>query len=101
MRKLFSLLMAGGLVGATALPAFACGGGGGGCSTSGGGYGYGGGRAVAYGKVVGAAPMLAQSAPQTTRKTPLVSTKKQNVATAVRTEGRRVNERSNDVTGAK
>jgi hypothetical protein len=65
MQKLFSMLVASGLVAATALPALACGGGGG-CATSGGGYGYGG-RAVAYGKVGGRAPMLAQTTPATIR----------------------------------
>jgi hypothetical protein len=69
MQKLFSILVAGSLIGATDLPALACGGGGGGgCGMSGGG-GYGGGRAVAYGKTSGRAPMLAQAAPAPSRAT--------------------------------
>ncbi|HVA49646.1 MAG TPA: heavy metal-binding domain-containing protein [Pirellulales bacterium] len=69
MQKLFSMLVIGGVVSATGLPALACGGGGGGgCAMSGGsGYGYGGGRAVASGKIAGRAPMLAQTAPATNR----------------------------------
>jgi hypothetical protein len=63
MQKLFSMFVAGSLVSASALPALACGGGGGGCGM-GGGYGYGGGRAVAYGKVAGRAPMLAEARPR-------------------------------------
>jgi hypothetical protein len=77
MQKSFSIVVVTGLIGALAAPAFACGGGGGGgCSMSGGGYGYGGGRAVAYGKVAGRAPMLAQARPamrsQTAAPTALV-----------------------------
>lgn len=66
--KLFSMILVSSLLGAGAMPALACGGGGGGgCGMSGGGYGYGGGRAVAYGKVAGRAPMLAQTTPSTRR----------------------------------
>ncbi|HET6879452.1 MAG TPA: heavy metal-binding domain-containing protein [Pirellulales bacterium] len=70
MQKLFSMFVVGGVISGAALPALACGGsgGGGGCGRSGGGYGYGGGRAVAYGKVAGRAPMLAQTAPRTNRQ---------------------------------
>ena len=63
MKRLLSMFVVGGLVAVAALPALACGGSGGGCAMSGGGHGYGGGRAVAYGKVSGRAPMLAQSTP--------------------------------------
>ena len=62
MQKILSMLVVSSLLGTGAMPALGCGGGGGGgCGMSGGGYGYGGGRAVAYGKVAGRSPMLAQT----------------------------------------
>lgn len=92
MKKLVSMFVAGGVLSATALSALACGGGGGGgCGMSRGGYGYGGGRAVAYGKVSGRAPMLAQTAPRTNRPQAgspapaIASAKKQPAALPVRT----------------
>ena len=88
MQKLFSMLVIGGLVGAPALPALACGGGGGGCGMGGGGYGYGGGRAVAYGKVAGRAPMLARATPTTAgpqASSPVNAVAKKPAAPAVRT----------------
>ena len=89
MQKLLLMLVVGGLVGTPAVPAFACGGGGGGgCSMSGGSYG--GGRAVAYGKVGGRAPMLAQAGSRVTPQpakptTALVDAHNRIASPAVRT----------------
>lgn len=92
MLRLFSMLVAGGLVSAVAMPVFACGGGGGGgCSMSGGGGGYAyGGRALASGKVSGRSPMLAQSAPQSTHKTTVAAMNNQAASTTVQTVAAKV-----------
>lgn len=87
MQKLFSMFVVSSLLGAGAMPAFACGGGGG-CGMGGGGYGYGGGRAVAYGKVAGRAPMLARATPTTGRPqtgSSVTAVAKKPAAPAVRT----------------